>query len=595
MPMSAFKERIALSVNLRSQIAVSLLAVVVGAGVARAQGPGGEVQGSVRNAAGEPMPGAVVKVRNVDQGFAFMVATQDQGLYEVSQLPSGRYSVQGFGGNWKSAVKAPVAVTNGQTVTVEVALTNPLGVDELTTAQYSALMPDGLGKTLIRANCIGCHGFEKIAVKRQSGEAWMQIVEAMRNRPFGHTGSARITDPERDVIVEYLTKNLGPDVPPLNPDHDLPKTWLKGAARKYIAMDFEIPRGAYPHDVAVDSKGIAWVTEGFTGYLGRLDPSTLTYTRIALPAIQPKPKTFHLFAAAVDARDHIWLTDESNDRVVEYDQKSGTFTQYPLPEVDTPGRHGANTIRFGPDGSVWMTQVYGGILRLRPNAKEFETYTPPGGKAYPYGMAIDSDGDVWFAENSRGKFGKLDPATGNFTEYAVPTPENLRGMTVKNSLAGEIHNLRRMASDAKGDIWYAGFGLDTLGVIDHRTGRFTEYIPPTPFSGPYSVDVDTRHNLIWFIEGLAEQMGLFDPRTKTFVEFPMPNAPSMEAPERKLSVQARDPEVEERLRTRAVFDGSKWRRSEPYTRRVEVDPGRPNRVWYSSAEGDTVGYVETIE
>ena len=69
-----------MSVNLRSLIAVSLLAMVVGASIARAADTGGTVKGSLKNTSGEPVAGALVKVRNVDKGFAFMVATQDKGV-----------------------------------------------------------------------------------------------------------------------------------------------------------------------------------------------------------------------------------------------------------------------------------------------------------------------------------------------------------------------------------------------------------------------------------------------------------------------------------------------------------------------------------
>ncbi|OFW34084.1 MAG: hypothetical protein A3J28_15935 [Acidobacteria bacterium RIFCSPLOWO2_12_FULL_60_22] len=70
--------------------------------------------------------------------------------------------------------------------------------------------------------------------------------------------------------------------------------------------------------------------------------------------------------------------------------------------------------------------------------------------------------------------------------------------------------------------------------------------------------VDRTRNLIGVVENAADQIARFDPRTKTFVEYPMPG--------RFASV-----------------------------RRIEADPTRPNRVWYSGQSTDKVGYLDVLE
>ncbi len=78
------------------------------------------------------------------------------------------------------------------------------------------------------------------------------------------------------VVQQWL---LLPRLSPSHPNRNLPATLLRGTASKYVAMEFSLPPGSMPHDIAVDSTGIAWIDETATGMLGRLDPASLTYTR----------------------------------------------------------------------------------------------------------------------------------------------------------------------------------------------------------------------------------------------------------------------------------------------------------------------------
>ena len=547
------------NVNRRRIIPAALLAVLAVILSTQAVGNAGTIAGVVRNASGEPVSGASVKARNTDRGITFMVISQGQGRYQVNNLPPGKYTVQAQGGGLQSegTSDAPVELGDSQTATVNLSLTAWQSLSELNTPSYAALLPEGEAKPIIMMRCVGCHGLDKVVPRRQTRDGWMESVEKMRDHPYGNRNSVVLTDSQRDVIVDYLAKNLGRDAPLPKPERDLPKVWLQGAATQYIAMEYKIPGRVYPHDVAVDSNGIAWVSERLTGNIGRFDPNSLTYTQIPLP---PGNSTkWYLNAIEVDPEDRVWLIDaEPNDRLVMYDPKTEDFTLYDVPKPPYGGTV-VNTIRFHPNGTVWMTGITADrIVGLNPDSKEFSMFPVPSGKvAHPYGMAIDPSGAIWFAENFSGKVAKLDLSSGNITEYDVPTPANLRSLAAYKGRGG-LHDLRRMATDMDGNLWYGGHGLSTLGMIDYRTAEITEYPVPTRYSGPYSVDVDREDNLIWVSEMLADQIARFDPRTKTFVEFPLPSKNAA-------------------------------------ARRIEVDRSRPKRVWFSGSDTDTVGYLEVIE
>ena len=48
------------------------------------------------------------------------------------------------------------------------------------------------------------------------------------------------------------------------------------------------------------------------------------------------------------------------------------------------------------------------------------------GRKNPYGIAIDSKGNVWFNEFATNAIGKIDPNTMKLTEYPLPDERDAR-------------------------------------------------------------------------------------------------------------------------------------------------------------------------
>src|ERR1700693_4645151 len=97
--------------NLAAGIAAGI--VLIATQSAWAADDRGSVQGVVNNASGQPVTGAMVKLKNADRRLTFMVVSQDLGRFEAKDLPVGQYTVQGVGGGFQSNVSAPVSVTVG--------------------------------------------------------------------------------------------------------------------------------------------------------------------------------------------------------------------------------------------------------------------------------------------------------------------------------------------------------------------------------------------------------------------------------------------------------------------------------------------------
>ena len=139
----------------------------------------GSLEGVVKNAAGQPVSGAFVRLKNADKRLSFMVVSQNGGAFSAKDLPPGKYTVQGIGTANQSAVSAPVDVASGKASKIDVALTaargpmlTPAWPGRVPEAQVTKIstdakdLPAGDGKALMSEKCTVCHDVQRILSKR---------------------------------------------------------------------------------------------------------------------------------------------------------------------------------------------------------------------------------------------------------------------------------------------------------------------------------------------------------------------------------------------------------------------------------------------
>src|SRR6202521_2465930 len=100
------------SIETRSKFMVLFAAVLLFlcGQFARAAENNSTVEGVVQDASGKPVTGAFVKLKNNERHLEFLYVSQAQGKYTASNLPAGKYAVQGVGDGFQSNVSAPVEV-----------------------------------------------------------------------------------------------------------------------------------------------------------------------------------------------------------------------------------------------------------------------------------------------------------------------------------------------------------------------------------------------------------------------------------------------------------------------------------------------------
>ena len=113
------------------------------------------------------------------------------------------------------------------------------------------------------------------------------------------------------------------------------------------------------------------------------------------------------------------------------------------------------------------------------------------------------------AYNGTNKIGAMHPETLEVRYYEVPD---------------ERSRIRRLDLASDGTVWYGNSTMGRIGRLDPSTGEITEWPSPSgPDSHPYALAV--IDDVVWYNESGMRPDALvrFDPATETFQSWPIPS------------------------------------------------------------------------
>jgi virginiamycin B lyase len=130
----------------------------------------------------------------------------------------------------------------------------------------------------------------------------------------------------------------------------------------------------------------------------------------------------------------------------------------------------------------------------------------------PHDVAVDpkGTGHVWYSNFGEQTLGELDPKTGRVTEYPLP-------LLKPDAPTGSLN----LEFDPDGNPWVAMMYQQAIATLDRRTGKVTAYPLAAEHQGP-KVQIgmlDPRNSnvdgKVWFSEGGSHTMFRLDPATGT--------------------------------------------------------------------------------
>lgn len=393
----------------------------------------GTISGTIREPARRPFQGAFVQARNVKTKITTHVLSDWQGRYQIPDLPPGDYEVRAKATGFKSDPRTGVKVTESDSASLDFTLQmDTVRWSDLSLYQAWQLLPEGRGKDLLKTQCSNCHGLQtRMAAKRRDEEGWRRAINYMREAMAPRLAN-RVNDQDAVALVSYLTETFGVDSKLPRSPAELPK--YKGTVRtfgeestKVLYVEYEMPGpNRHPFSATPDKDGYVWLPYfRRANAIGRLDPKTGAIEEFPVP--HEGTAGIHTAVPAPDGS--VWIGEQASNKVGRWDPVSRTIAEYQ--DHYAPGLEGLedggskHTVRIDPAGRVWGTAVRSSLTAFDPKTRELIHF--PDVKS-PYGVAIDRDGNPWFAEFSdTGQIGKVDTKTGKISKWAPPTQRGGRG------------------------------------------------------------------------------------------------------------------------------------------------------------------------
>jgi copper transport protein len=280
-----------------------------------------------------------------------------------------------------------------------------------------------------------------------------------------------------------------------------------------------------------------WVGDSLpgSGAIWQLDIATGNYTMHKINAT-------HVTQSVLASDNSLWYIDplgaEDNGVIGLYNPTDNSSSR----QFVIPGEGIPSGIAIDRNGSLWVPLVVANgadkVIKFDPSTEKFSSYDIPTPDARPAGTTSDRFGNIWFAEAGSNSIAKVDPATGNITEYKPKNPRQTldepaavfadpdgfniyiaehggHRITVFNSLLGTFHDYPSideaglpfgMAMDSYGNLWFAQHVIDKIGVIDPRTGEGTEANLPITGSFVQWITSDNEGR-IWFAAQRGSALG----------------------------------------------------------------------------------------
>src|SRR5271157_2740409 len=205
------------------------------------------------------------------------------------------------------------------------------------------------------------------------------------------------------------------------------------ATAQAAVVEYAVPPGSGPHDVAPAGDGRVWFTAQRAGKLGWLNPKDGSTGMVLLGELS-RP---HGVIIGPDGAP--WVTDGGLNAIIRVDPATLALAVYPLP--DNASNVDLNSAAFDGSGTLWFTGEAGYYGRLWPSARRVEAFKAPEGPS-PYGISSCTDGMMYFVSLAASYLGRIDPNSAKVSIVRPPSPRQ---------------GTRRVWGGADGRLWITGW------------------------------------------------------------------------------------------------------------------------------------------
>ena len=258
-------------------------------------------------------------------------------------------------------------------------------------------------------------------------------------------------------------------------------------------VEYPLPNGSAANSIVTGPDGNLWSTF-HNGNLTKINPDDGSMTEYAIDVPgNPRPKD-----VIVGPDNNLWFLVNSTSRYLAkavLNDSVPTFTYYPV-----LGNNLLSSLVVGPNNNFWYSDWTGGRVYVVDSLGQQvrSSYYIGGGVQ---GIVFDENGDAWLGNSIDDVVQKLDPDTGNVTDYTT---------------AGVVYPVVELLG-SDGNVWFSNLTTsEKLGRIT-PSGDITLWTP----SGAPSGAINGPDGHIWF--GMKEVgIAKIDPNTEIITEYATP-------------------------------------------------------------------------
>ena len=514
-------------------MSVGLAFALAGAGLlpARAQTPAA-LTGQVTSGEEGPMEGVLVSAKKAGSTVTITVVSDAQGNYSfpAAKLEPGQYSlrIRAVGYDLDRPASVDLAAQQPAKYDLKLRKTEDLAA-QLSNAEWLASFPGTDQQKNAMLGCVGCHTLERVARSTHKPDDFIHVTlprmqgyvnQSIPAAPQLRRGERRMEErgDQRVQVYRGMADFLGGVNLSSGPQWSYALKTLprpKGRSTRVVITEYDLPRETIqPHDVVIDSDGIAWYSSFGEQFLGRLDPKTGKASEYPVPMHKPGFPTGFL-GLRTDKAGDLWLGNMYQATMVKFDRKSETFKYFPLPpeqNIDAAQVNMVSPQSSHVDGKVWsQNNGFAGVHRLDLATGQIETWEPfkdaPKGEPHNiYDVVPDSKNNVYFTDFRQKHIGRIDAKTGEIKLFAILTPSPA---------------LRRGQMDSQDRLWFGEYRGDKIGMFDTKTEKFIEWSMPTRWTNPYDVTLD-KNEEAWTGSMLNDRVVRLNTKSGDFTEYLLP-------------------------------------------------------------------------
>src|SRR6266550_4461279 len=206
----------------------------------------------------------------------------------------------------------------------------------------------------------------------------------------------------------------------------------------------------------------------------------------------------------------------------------------------------------------------------------------------PHDVVVDAEGIAWYSNFGEQTLGKLDPKTGKVTEYPVPEPK-------KGSPTGALS----VRSDKDGKLWTQNNGFAGVHRVDLKSGKWETWDPfkDSPRGhNIYDVIADSQNNA-YFTDIGREHVGRIDAKSGKLTMYETPTKGSgprrgmMDAQDRLWFGEYRGNKI-------GMFDTKsekfqEWAMPTPWSNPYDVSVDKNGEAWTGSMLSDRIARLDS--